>query len=164
VARTLFTIEQVLSLLEEAPGRIGELTAGLTPAQLRRRPGPEEWSANEVLAHLRACADVWGGCIRTILQHDVPTIRAVDPRTWMESTDYVSLQFAPSLAAFTKQRRELLKVLQGLTRKDWSRKAIVTGAGAVLERSVLTYGTRLARHERSHRKQFKRIALALRAK
>jgi hypothetical protein len=26
-----------------------------------------EWSAVEVLAHLRACGDVWGGCIARIL-------------------------------------------------------------------------------------------------
>jgi len=43
-----------------------------------------------------------------------------------------------------------------------SRKAIVTGAGSVLERTVLTYATRLEGHERTHLKQFKRIANAMR--
>ena len=58
--------EQVLTLLAATPRHIGELTAGLAPARLRTRPGEDEWSANEVLAHLRACADARGGAILTI--------------------------------------------------------------------------------------------------
>jgi hypothetical protein len=38
------------------------------PAELLATPGPDEWSANDVLAHLRACSDVWGGHIAAILQ------------------------------------------------------------------------------------------------
>ena len=82
MANTKLTIEQVLTLLAATPRRIGELTAGVAPARLRTRPSEDEWSANEVLAHLRACADVRGGAIRTILTEDTPTIRAVDPRRW----------------------------------------------------------------------------------
>ena len=59
------TIEQVLTLLAETPPRIAALTAGLAPAQLRTAPNHDEWSANDVLAHLRACADMWGDCIVT---------------------------------------------------------------------------------------------------
>ncbi|MGH2486961.1 MAG: hypothetical protein ACRDHE_13205, partial [Ktedonobacterales bacterium] len=51
------TIEQVLILLAETPPRLAGLTASLAPAQLRTIPSPDEWSANDVLAHLRACAD-----------------------------------------------------------------------------------------------------------
>ena len=65
--RRSFTIEQILTLLAEAPPRIAALTAGLAPAQLHAAPNPGEWSANEVLAHLRACADMWGNCIATII-------------------------------------------------------------------------------------------------
>ena len=57
------TIEQVLIMLAETPPRIAALTAGLAPAQLRTAPNQGEWSANDVLAHLRSCADVWGNCI-----------------------------------------------------------------------------------------------------
>src|SRR5207245_1751210 len=63
------TIEQVLSLLVETPRRIGALTADLSPAQLQTTPARDEWSANDVLAHLRACADVWGNCMVTMIGH-----------------------------------------------------------------------------------------------
>ena len=57
---TSLTIERVLTLLRDVPTRIAVLTTDLSPEALQRRPTPDEWSANEVLAHLRACADVWG--------------------------------------------------------------------------------------------------------
>jgi hypothetical protein len=155
------TSEQVLTLLAEAPPRIDTLTAGLTPAQLRATPNPGEWSANEVLAHLRACADMWGNCMRLIIAEDRPTLRAVNPRTWIKKTDYLEQEFQPSLHSFAKQRTDLLKVLEPLAPEDWSRMATVTGAGKVLERTVLFYADWLAGHERPHIKQIKRIVDAM---
>jgi len=158
MSRPVLAIQQVLSLLQQTPPRIAEITADLTHEQLHTSPGPGEWSANDVLAHLRSCADVWGDCIKLILREDTPTIRAVNPRTYIESTDYLTREFKPSLRAFTKQRKDLLTTLEKLSPGSWSRKAIITGAGSPLKHTVLIYATRLAVHERSHLKQFKRIA------
>ena len=151
------TEEQVLALLRETPRRIAALTAGLEPARLRARPTPEEWSANEVLAHVRACADVWGGCMATMIAEDAPTLRAVNPLTWIKKTDYLELEFQPSLRAFAAQRAGLLAVLEPLPKEAWSRTATVTGAGKVLQRTVLFYGRWLAGHERPHVKQIAHI-------
>ena len=85
--------EQILSLLREGPRRIAGATGGVASERLCTRLAPEEWSANEVLAHLRACADVWGGCMHRIIEEDHPTIRAINPRTWMDKTDYPELEF-----------------------------------------------------------------------
>src|SRR5215469_9513437 len=103
-----FTIEQVLTLLAATPTRLAELTDDLSPEVLQTPPTPEGWSANEVLAHLRACADVWGTCIAAIIAQDTPTLRAVNPRTWIKQADYFHLDFRPSLAAFARHRADLL--------------------------------------------------------
>lgn len=155
-------LEQVLTLLAATPLRLTALTVDLEPAPLRTAPGPEEWSANEVLAHLRACADMWGDCIVAILAEDRPTLRAVNPRTWIKQTDYLDLDFQPSLRAFASQRADLLALLEPLPRENWSRAAIVTGAGNVLERTVLSYAQWLAGHERPHVKQIERIISTVR--
>ena len=147
------TIEQVLTLLAETPPRLETLTAGLAPSQLHTSPTPDEWSANDVLAHLRACADVWGDCIAAIIAEERPTLRAVNPRTWITQTNYPNLEFRPSLRAFATQRTELLVVLEPLPPEGWSRAATVTGAGKTLERTVLFYARWLAEHERPHIKQ-----------
>ena len=156
-AETL-TTEQILTLLAASP----ELTAGAAPAALRTAPADGEWSVNDVLAHLRACADVWGGCIATMLAEDAPTIRAVNPRTRIDRTNYRELEFAPSLRAFTEQRAALLRVLAPLPPEGWSRAATVTGAGRPLTRTVLSYARWLATHERRHLGQIERTVEAVR--
>jgi hypothetical protein len=157
VPNKTLTIEQVQTLLSETPSHLAALTAGLAPVQLHVAPKPDEWSANDVLAHLRACADVWGNCMTAMIAEDIPTLRAVNPLTWITKTDYVALEFRPSLRSFATGRAGLMAVLEPLPHEAWSRTATVTGAGAVLERNVLFYGRWLAGHERSHVKQVERI-------
>ena len=156
------TIDQILSMLAAAPAHIARVTDGITEAQLHAAPNPGEWSANEVLAHLRSCADVWGNCIMTIINQDKPTIRAVNPRTWIKSTDYLEQEFQPSLRVFTLQRTKLLTILESIKPNVWLRSATVTGAGKPLERTVHTYAESIAIHERPHLKQIQRIAGAIR--
>jgi hypothetical protein len=156
------TIEQILTMLADGPARITTLTAGLTPAQLCTPPEPGEWSANDVLAHLRACADVWGNYMAVIIAEDMPTIRAVNPTTWIKKTDYPEQEFWPSLQAFAAQRADLLALLEPLGPEVWSRAATMTGSGKPRIRTAHTYGEWLVNHERSHFKQFARIVDALR--
>ncbi len=162
MSRTILTIEQILTILAETPPCLAGLAAGLTESQLQAAPGSGEWSVNAVLAHLRSCADVWGNCIVAILDQDHPTIRAVNPTTWIQATDYLEQGFRPSLRAFTVQRENLLKVLRPLKAAGWSRSANVTGAGKALELTVQSYAQRMARHERPHVKQIMRAASAVR--
>jgi len=108
------TIEQMSTLLAASPTRLEALSAGVAPAQLHAAPKNDEWSANDVLPHLRACADAWSSCILTIIAKDTPALRAVNPRTWIKQTDYRELEFRPSLSAFAAQRAALLTVLERL--------------------------------------------------
>ena len=161
MSRTRLPADQILSLLAAAPGLIAAATAGLSSEQLRTAPAPGEWSANDILAHLRACADVWGGCIATILAEDHPTIRAINPRAWMKRTDYPQQEFRVSLQAYTAQREALVAVLEALPPVAWARAATVKGAGKPLERTVLGYADSLAVHELAHLKQMARVAAAM---
>lgn len=161
MSRTRLPTDQILSLLAAAPGRIAAATDGLSPEQLRTAPAPGEWSDNDILAHLRACADVWGDCIATILAEEHPTIRAINPRTWMARMDYPQQEFRVSLQAYTAQREALVAVLEALSPVAWARAATVKGAGKTLERTVLGYADSLAVHERAHLKQMARVAAAM---
>jgi len=158
----MLPVEQILSLLVEAPRHIKVVTARLDPARLRIAPREGEWSANQILAHLRACADVWGGSIVTMVREDHPTIRAINPRTWIRDTYYLDRTFRPSLRAYTQQRTELLAHLESLSPRDWSRGGTFTGAGKPLERTVLSEADAIARHERLHVKQIARVVGTMR--
>ncbi len=160
---TPLSIEQILTMLAVTPSRLADLTQGLSPAQLLELPEPGEWSARDVLAHLRACADMWGKYIVRILNEDRPTFKAVNPTTWIKQTDYAGQEFQPSLQAFTVQRTDLLAVLESLSPEAWYRTATVTGAGKPLQRSVYTYAQWLANHERSHFRQVANIVNTVRS-
>ena len=161
MAEREFTVEEVLILLAQTPERIAALTAGLTEDQLHTATGPGEWPANDVLAHLRACADVWGKYIAAMLAEDRPTIRAISPRTWVKKTNYPELQFGKSLRSFTSQRADLLALLEPLPHEAWSRGATVIRPGKTLERTVFSYAQALVVHEQPHIEQIECIGQTL---
>jgi len=110
-----------------------------------------------VLAHLRACQEDWGGFyILTILAQDTPTIKAINPRTWIQQTDYLEQDFQAALRAFTEQRSKLLAVLEPLPPEDWMRTNTLVGAGKPLQQTLLSHADGMARHERAHLKQIER--------
>ena len=155
------TIEQNLAMLAATPSRIADLTQPLSPVQLLTPPEPGQWSARDVLAHLRACSDMWGKYIVLILNEDRPTFKVVNPTTWIKQTDYLEQEFQRSFQAFTAQRADLLDLLRPLPAESWLRTATVIGAGKPRERTVYTYAQWLANHEQSHMRQFERIVKAL---
>jgi hypothetical protein len=105
---------------------------------------------------------MWGMYIVKILREDHPTIKAVNPTSWIKQTDYCEQAFHSSLQAFSAQRAKLLAVLQPLAPEAWSRTATLTGAGKPRERTVRTYAQWLANHEQSHLKQVERLVTTLR--
>jgi DinB superfamily len=154
---TTISIDEILELLEAAGPRLTTATARVAPEVLLGAPADGEWSASEVLAHMRSCADVWGDGIARVLAEDHPTIRAMNPRQWIKRTDYREQAFHPSLRAFVEQRDALLLRLRGLTPADWARDATIVGAGKPLRWTVYSYAERLAVHERAHVTQIVRI-------
>lgn len=160
MARKLFSVERIMEILSRSPGRLTELSNGLTPEKLSAVLEDGEWSARDVLAHLKSCSDMWGGQIQLMLKEDNPTYKAVNPRTWIKQTDYLEQEFQPLLEAFTAQRKELLEVLVSLSPEAWLRKGKAFGWGQSYDRQVLRTADALARHERTHLKQ---IEAALRS-
>jgi uncharacterized damage-inducible protein DinB len=154
-------VETTLATLSENIARLITATASVDPSLLHTRTSSDEWSVNDILAHMRACADMWGNCIATILVEDKPTIKAINPRKWIKSTNYPDLAFTSSFQSFAAQRHDLLALLKPLAPEQWLRTATVTGAGAPLERTVLFYAQWLARHERTHVKQIERMVKVL---
>ena len=61
--KQFYTQEQAFAALADSPARIAAAVKGLPTGHLKAAPSAGEWSVNDVLAHLRACGDVWGGHI-----------------------------------------------------------------------------------------------------
>jgi hypothetical protein len=156
VPKEPLTAEASLAVLCTNATRLASLAEGVASERLHAVPQPEEWSPNEILAHIRACCDVWGGNIAKILAEEHATFPGMNPRAWMPRTDYPARTFEDSLRAFSAQRAELLRTLDALAPGEWERSATVTSYGQSHERTVRSYASQLAKHERIHVRQIER--------
>jgi hypothetical protein len=141
--------ENFLTLLGETAPRLAASAARAEPARLLRVPASKVWSPVEHIAHLRGCADVWGYSIVAMLAEAEPQLEHMDPRRWAKASRYLSLPFADSLAAFARQRTELLLVLRPLPPDFWVRAADIGGR----RHTIFSQARRLALHEQEHCEQ-----------
>ena len=153
---TPLTAQESLALLRENASRLAALSQGAKHSQLHMSPEVGEWSPSDVLAHIRACCDVWGGNIAKILAEEHATFAGLNPRTRMERTDYAERPFEDGLRAFAAQREELLITLDALAPDEWERSATVTSYGQADEKTIRSYASKLAKHERTHVRQIER--------
>jgi DinB superfamily len=138
-------IQKYLELLAEPPCRFAAATEGMDDSRLGRKPDPGTWSALEILAHLRSCADVWGASIESMLAGQEPVLPDIHPREWIKRTNYLTIRQSESLQAFSFQRGRMLEILNHLEFEDWSHGAQIGGR----RQTVFTQARRLARHERN---------------
>jgi hypothetical protein len=150
-------INDLLALLEETPRRLVAITGDLENARLHSKLDQDAWSVNDILAHLRACADVWGKSILVMLAQNHPTLRYVSPRTWIRKTDYPAQEFHHSLQVFAHQRTTLLHTLKALGREEWLRAATFTGTVKGREQTIFNYAQRIADHEAAHLEQIESL-------
>jgi hypothetical protein len=153
----------LLVALMIAPKRFMLLERRLSVVQLNHRASEDDWSVNDVLAHVRACADTWGKSIAAMLERDHPTLRYVSPRSWMKKSGYRELAYRESLRAYIEQRTALVKRLKQLRPEDWQRHALFTGTTRGHDQTVTSYVERITAHELEHCKQLDSLHQALSA-
>jgi hypothetical protein len=142
-------IEQYLNILGQTPRHIAQLCQDIEQERLSASPENGDWSPLEILAHLRACNDVWSHTIYAMLVMEQPILPKLHPKAWLKVTRYDALDFANSLQVFTLKRAELLTVLKGLPLERWARKGIIDGRS----HTVFSQVRRLALHEAGHYEQ-----------
>jgi len=145
--------EKYLKLIGETPHRIVLASDKLNDARLKFKPDKKSWSANDILAHLRSCSDVWTYSIYAMLAENGPMLPDINERKWGKVTRYSELPFAESFQAFSLQRENLLRVLKSLPFESWERSAIIFGR----KHTVFTQTRRLAKHETEHIEQIEEL-------
>ena len=94
------------------------------------------------------------------LSGELPAVLDKGPRTWAKRTDYQDWRFEDAFRAFAAQRGELLGTLDALTPGEWERTATVTAYGQANQRTLLSYASKLATHERTHVRDLERSLTA----
>jgi hypothetical protein len=144
-------IEAHLATLRQTPRVIDSVAERLTEQQLRLRIPSGAWSRVEVLAHLHACAVIWGDDIERMLAQDSPRFTKPHPRREMQSGRYLEPTFADSAHAYAVLRGRLIEILEPFGPEQWDRGATINGRG----HTVYTHVRRLALHETAHAEQIR---------
>jgi hypothetical protein len=121
--------------------------------RLQYKADAKSWSVNEILAHLRSCADLWTHSIYAMLAEKEPVFSDINERKWAKITRYAELPFNQSFQAYSLQRESLVTVLKDLPFDNWERSALI------IERhhTVFTQTRRMAKHETEHLEQIEAL-------
>ncbi|HLW16828.1 MAG TPA: DinB family protein [Actinomycetota bacterium] len=126
--------------------------AGMTGAELDARPGPDEWSAREIVHHLADSEMTSAIRLRKLLAEDNPTIQGYNEPEFARRLHY-DRPFEGSLVAFKGARESTASLLATLSDGDWARSGTHTESGAY---SVETWLQIYAAHGHDHADQIRR--------
>src|SRR5262249_46575984 len=124
--------------------------AGWPPARWVARPSPDEWSAAEIVCHLRdEEAEDFGARIRVVLGGGA-RFAPIDPEAWARARRYQTADPAEALAAFHRHRRESLATLAEATAE---RRAVSGASPSGLRPSGLDLLRAWVTHDGLHLRQ-----------
>ena len=122
-------------------------------AVLSRRPDGKNWSAKEVVCHIRDTEESFMARFQTIMAMDEPTFLPVEPDRWAADRQYLRNDGAEALQAFRTRRDESLKFLLGLKPDQWERGGIHATRGRM---TIKDFVALMAWHDDNHLDQLKR--------
>jgi uncharacterized damage-inducible protein DinB len=120
------TPSDVIEQLTRGPVMVRALIASVPPADLKRRPAPERWSAHEHACHLALVEPLWAERLERIVTEDVPTIMSYEPDTDEAPDRLLSMDLDRALDDHERGRRALLARLQSVPPEAWQRRAVNT--------------------------------------
>jgi FMN phosphatase YigB (HAD superfamily) len=117
------TSTALLAVLRSTPAALSTLCRQPN-VELERRPAEAEWSAGEVLCHLRDVdTDVNLLRLRKVISERNPFIPGQETDQWADERQYCFQDAFQALADFTHARLELLSLLENLPPDSWDRRA-----------------------------------------
>ena len=122
--KRMTSITEQMARMERTADDFAAAVAGTSDAALSRRPDAQNWSAKEVLCHVRDTEESFMARFQAILAMDEPKFLPVEPDRWAEERQYQRNDAAEALRAFRTRRDESLKFLRGLRPEQWERGGI----------------------------------------
>lgn len=142
-------IEEVLRLMRETPERLESLGRSLSEEQLQTPLAPGERTPTGILAHIINCEALASESIYLALLKNEPLLAGLHAeRDLGNLLRFDTLPFPDLLAYFKLRRTVLLRILESLTEKQWSR--VVREAGKQRKESVFWRARGQALHELEH--------------
>src|SRR5262245_52391677 len=128
-----------LALQAAAPEKLAALTRDLSAEELARRPAPDKWSIQEIVAHLADDELVGGYRIRLILSASGTEIQAFDQDVWSRTGRYDRIDIRSSLELFRVLRQANLALLRSLRGDEWGMFGVHRERGVESIRDIAMY-------------------------
>jgi uncharacterized damage-inducible protein DinB len=147
------SIEEQLARMARTADDFAAAISGVPDAVLSRRPDGKNWSAREVVCHVRDIEESFMARLQAIMLTDEPTFLPVEPDRWAEERQYQRNDAMEALQAFRARRDESLRFLHGLRPNQWERSGIHATRGPM---SVKDFVGLMVWHDDNHLDQLTR--------
>jgi hypothetical protein len=153
-------LNNLLVLLEDAPGKLVTLTSDLSDAELRWKHSGEEFSALENICHLRDL-EVQGYAprIRRLLDETNPVLPDFDGARVAAESNYNDEARVAALEAFEKARHANVDRLRSLTEEQLRREGTLEGVGTITLKQL---AEKMREHDEDHLEDLRVLRTQLR--
>lgn len=166
-------LQERLARMARTPDDLAEMIRGQSNGALSRRPDARNWSAKEIICHLRDIEELVILRFHTMLAMEDPKVLVagappsnpaawgmgaevpfpLDPDRWAEERQYLRNDTGAALAAFRRRRGEVLALLRQLSPEQWRRGSIHPTHGRV---TFEDWTAGIAGHDDNHLAQLER--------
>ena len=153
--------QEPLKVLAATPKKLERMVARASAAKLKKRPAPDKWSVNEVIAHLADVEIVVGWRIRSILGSPGTPIQAFDQDAWVKACHYEKRDIKKSIAQIRAAREANLALYKSLAAEQWKHYGMHSERG---QESVEHIVRMMAGHDLNHLQQIESILASKTAK
>jgi uncharacterized damage-inducible protein DinB len=150
---SMTSLEEQLARLERTADDFAAAIAGVPDAVLAKRPDGKNWSAKEVVCHVRDTEESFMARFQAIMAMDEPKFLPVEPDRWALERQYLRNDATEALQAFRARRDECLKFLLGLQPEQWERGGTHATRGRMTLKDFVAL---MAWHDDNHLDQLKR--------
>jgi len=140
--------------------RLRLVVADLTPEQLRARPIPGKWSTLDVVCHLVDSEQAWCHCMKRVIAEDRPLLIGYDESRFTAALVYHQSDLNEELALLEGMRRQMARILRGLSEAAWARTGVHSERGLITLEEMLEAEVEHIPHHITHIIE-KRTALGL---
>ena len=143
-----------IPLMKAAPAKLERAVAGLSAAQMRRRPARGKWSIVEILGHLNDTEVVYGYRWRLSLGEPRSAIAGYDQAAWTDALRHRRGSAKRLLAQIRVMREANLDLVMRAGRAAWKRYGVHSERGNESVRRGLEL---IAGHDLNHLDQIRAI-------
>jgi len=147
------SIEEQMARMERTADDFAAAIRGLPDTVLGKRPDEKNWSAKEVVCHIRDIEESFIARFQAIMAMHEPKFLPVEPDRWAAERQYLRNDAAEALGGFRTRRDESLKFLRGLGPDQWERGGIHATRGRM---TIKDFVALMAWHDDNHLDQLKR--------